>query len=334
MRTIPSVVLQEMLAQHSQSVMLSLLKIDHASFPDGPIFLVNDKVGLVRGNLLLRSEEFDNAVWTKDTGVVVTANQSTAPDGSSGMDQIDLTSAANFTGVGQPVASVPAVSGASRIASVYLKAGTLTNVLVSIQYFNGTFQNADANVNLANGTVTGVGATIKSVGGGVYRVSISLAHNDTNTSTSVKIRRNTTGGTVFAWGAQLVEGSAVPAYIPTTTTAAAILTYEALPFNLDLPNDLDGDELPVLQLTIDNVSRKLVAPLRTVTTPPTVQAEIISLLAYGELVTDIGPLDFVLQDIEMDVHRITVSLAYEADYLNMAATKGHFDPASAPALFS
>jgi hypothetical protein len=45
-------------------------------------------IELVPYNLLSRSEEFDNAVWIKGSGVSVTANTTIAPDGTLTADTL------------------------------------------------------------------------------------------------------------------------------------------------------------------------------------------------------------------------------------------------------
>ena len=55
-------------------------------------FLVEE----ARTNLLLRSEEFDNANWTKSRATV-TANAATAPDGTSNADKLVEDSTASAT---------------------------------------------------------------------------------------------------------------------------------------------------------------------------------------------------------------------------------------------
>lgn len=171
-----------------------------------------------RTNSCLYSEDFTNAAWVADAGLVVTANSVNAPTGTQVADTLDLTSVANFAGVKQAF-SVSADS-ATRTISVYLKAGTLSSIYLTLEYFNGTYVAFDAVANLSAGTVTGTGATISNAGNGWYRVSISGANNGTNTGMSLWIRRGTTGGTVYAFGAQF-EGSVSfsTSYIPTTSTS-------------------------------------------------------------------------------------------------------------------
>lgn len=171
-----------------------------------------------RTNSCLYSEDFTNAAWVAASGLVVTADSATAPTGTQVADTLDLTSVANFAGVKQAFAV--SADSATRTISVYLKAETLSSIYLTLEYFNGTYVSFNAVANLSAGTVTGTGATISNAGNGWYRVAISGANNGTNTGMSLWIRRGTTGGTVYAFGAQF-EGSVdfPTSYIPTTTTS-------------------------------------------------------------------------------------------------------------------
>ena len=69
-------------------------------------------------NLLTFTQEFDNAAWGK-TAATVTANTTTAPDGTSTADTLSADGTSSSHAVIQAVSS-----GFARCSSVYLKAGT------------------------------------------------------------------------------------------------------------------------------------------------------------------------------------------------------------------
>jgi hypothetical protein len=163
-------------------------------------------------NLLLRSEEFDNASWVKysvngPTAPVVTANQSPAPNGSVIADKVVL----------------PAVSGAGARCILYQTA-TLS---ASTTYFISCYLKGDV-----GGEKVWVGQTNNSVWSsvqcnlttswqrfsfafttstaGAYFVTIGVDLFDGSQTAAA-------AQTFYAWGAQLEQASTVGEYIPTTS---------------------------------------------------------------------------------------------------------------------
>ncbi|MFP1683332.1 DUF1833 family protein [Alloalcanivorax sp. C16-1] len=109
-------------------------------------------------------------------------------------------------------------------------------------------------------------------------------------------------------------------------------TYMALPFELTLPPDSE-DEVPALQLKIDNVDRSLAAILRSVTDPPSVDVEILRVDEAGTVTSEMGPLSFSLLDASIGAAAVTLKIGYLVDVLNEPATKEIFNPSLAPGLF-
>jgi hypothetical protein len=192
-------------------------------------------------NLLTFSQEFDNAAWTK-TNATVTANTTTAPDGTSTAEKLVSTSAS----IGPDVRRTPGVSitsGTVFTASFFAKAGEVS--LVAINNFDTASRTTY--FNLATGTVgtvaAGSTATITDVGNGWYRCTTTRTAAAV-TTLGFTIQAQTTEGTwsqtigdgLFLWGAQLEQRSSVTAYTPTTTQP--ITNY-----------------VPVLQSAANNVAR-------------------------------------------------------------------------------
>ncbi len=106
-------------------------------------------------------------------------------------------------------------------------------------------------------------------------------------------------------------------------------TYVGLPFDVDMPEERD-DRLGHVTLTIDNVDRKIVTAIRSLTSAPSVTMEII--LASDLNTLEAGPFPFTLRDTEWDSLTVTGVLSFE-DVLNEPYPGDSFTPATHPGLF-
>jgi hypothetical protein len=182
-----------------------------------------------RVNLLLRSEEFDNAGWTK-TNSTITANATTAPDGTLTGDK-HVPNLAAIMGVGATETRVfqspSATSGTSYTFTIYAKAGEFDQ----IEFGLIATPTVTARFSLNLGTViSGSGASIEPAGNGWYRCALTvtagatgaLAIRWTAQSSTVLVGDGTSG--IFVWGAQFEAGTFATSYVPTvasTVTRAA-----------------------------------------------------------------------------------------------------------------
>jgi hypothetical protein len=198
---------------------LNIPRLDYTS-GSCPSILVEPQ----RTNLYLRSEEFDNASWTK-IAANVTANATTSPSGNLTAEKLIATAASSTHLIVQQPAG--AVSGTTATVSVFAKASELSR----IQFLNNGGGLGVANFNLSAGTATlvsGVSASIQNVGNGWYRcimsyiptitgnynIQIRLADSSGNTT----FLGNGTDG-LFIWGAQIEAGANATSYIPTTSAS-------------------------------------------------------------------------------------------------------------------
>ena len=173
-------------------------------------------------NLALRSEEFNDASWTK-TNSTITANTAVSPDGLMTGDSI--TSNAGL--LGRAEQAISQTTGTTYTLSTFAKANQYTFCQLRI---TGTVVATitRAYFNLTTGTITGAvncTASITPVGNGWYRCSITY----TTILTAAALLRvygqvdaaDTVGdGTsgIYLWGAQMEQSSTVGEYIPTTST--------------------------------------------------------------------------------------------------------------------
>ena len=178
-----------------------------------------DPFGYAQQNLVLYSQQFDNAAWAK-TNATVSADIVTAPDGTNTADKLVEGSTTGF----HYIARSDAIIGVSQVFSVYAKAAERTQIALQLGANAPTFD-------LAAGTSSS-GGTIQSVGNGWYRCSFTGTPVNQNTqiytvaSGSASYAGNGTSG-VYIWGAQVNTGSTALPYLATTSAAAWVPNYVA-----------------------------------------------------------------------------------------------------------
>jgi hypothetical protein len=177
-------------------------------------------------NLLLRSEEFDNASWIK-SGATVTADAIDAPDGNTTADLIVETSGGSEHQIFQLVSFV---SGIEYAVSFFAKAKERSNLQINLNdaafptQSEARFDLIEKDVSFSGPGITN--SEIKQLQDGWFFCSVS-AVCDTTTTTAVSIRlmNSPTGlgysgdgaSGLYLWGAQLEAGSAPTSYIATTS---------------------------------------------------------------------------------------------------------------------
>jgi hypothetical protein len=216
----------------------------------------NGLVEIPRTNLVLQSQTFDNASWIK-TAATITANASTAPDGTLTADKfIPNTSATNHA-----INSNSFTSGTNTI-SVYAK-------MDGYRYLVILSATANASFDLMNGVVANnsgggfVSYSITNAGNGWYRcvltaTSISSIFISGGSSSAPAFFNGAGDGTsgIYIWGAQVELGNALTEYIP---TVASIRTK----FAGITQDGSSASNIPRLDYTNSSCPSILVEPQRT-----------------------------------------------------------------------
>jgi hypothetical protein len=208
-------------------------------------------------NLVLYSEQFDNAAYSKDN-ITITANATTSPDGNTTAEQMAETATTGLHHLSQDKSNVW-VASSTYVLSCYAKNVDATYINLVLRGTTGNIANVEFNVstgavNRTNALGTGfsvVSSSITSVGNSWYRcvavintgtnvsagtLYIGLSDGTTAFDTNGRVSYTGTSKSIYIWGMQAEQRSAVTAY--TATTTQAITNY-----------------IPVLQTAASGVAR-------------------------------------------------------------------------------
>ena len=193
-----------------------------------------------RRNLLTYTEQFDNAAWAKGVSATVTANATTAPDGTLSADSLTN----SVSGANNWVSQTNSLSTTTTYTATVFAKKLNTDYLV-ITVYDGTNGNR-CWFNLATGVI---GSTAL-VGSGLTSISYSIIQatsgwyrcNMVFTTKSVTnitvyygfydldgVLSQSANKTNYIWGAQLEQASTASAYQQIVTPEISYLTYQPQP---------------------------------------------------------------------------------------------------------
>lgn len=218
-------------------------------------------------NLLLGSEEFDDASWSK-LRASVTANDIASPDGTTTADKLTVDSTSASTHLVQSN-SISFTSGNTYTKSVYAKAGNGSGagryILLETDSFARWSNDGHVRFDLVNGVVQGGAGSVfsnsdfkmESFGNGWFRCSINMICASTGSaaqeiqmsdgSASTNFDGNGTDF-IYIWGGQVEEANDTSSYIPTTS---ASVTRASDNLSIDAANIPDPDAEYSIGMTFD-----------------------------------------------------------------------------------
>lgn len=185
-----------------------------------------------RSNLLLYSNDLDNAWWVKSNSTL-TSNAIAAPDGTVTAEKFIPDNGATTLASVVSTNITKAASAISYVFSFFVKAGGFSTFLVRARDSANNANRIENVFNLSTFAVSGAATTgtftnrtftYQDFGNGWYRCALGFT---TGTETSINVRiagtaAETGDGTsgIYLWGAQLEAGAFPTSYIPTTTATA------------------------------------------------------------------------------------------------------------------
>ena len=223
-----------------------------------------------RTNVLLRSEEFDNAYWINN-GATIIANDTTSPDGTTNADRLTA------TGGGFGIVRFSTWNATNKVASCFVKANT-SNIFrianVSASGGSVTFNLSTLNIT----ATTGFTGTIEVFKDGWFRCT---AIDTLGRSGTFSLGVTSVSESVYIWGAQLEAGSYATSYIPTVgstvTRNADVISKTGIS---DLINSTEG----VLYAEIKGfISQDTIEPNRYITLTNGTSNERVALLLGGNI---------------------------------------------------
>ena len=188
-------------------------------------------------NLILYSQDFSQTGWNKSE-TTITANTTTAPDGSLTASKLVENSANN---VHYMDISRTYVTGLAHTYSIYLKASGRSHVMMRFYSDNSVFTSSvvwfDLSAGVVGFTSSGITAAIQNAGNGWYRIiatrttgasavgyiGLYLSNVLGTTADSPSYSGNGSNG-VFIWGGQIEQSTTAGPYVRTAGVVSPVPT--------------------------------------------------------------------------------------------------------------
>ena len=223
-----------------QSASNNVARFDHDPATGESLGLLIEEA---RTNDIRASEDFTAGTWSVFGGMTVSANQTTAPDGTTTADKlIEHSSGSDGPRIVDFISHAPLSTDTSCVFSCFLKNNDARYVGLAVRSSGSS--NFNAEFDLQEGVVVSSGkhgnstftsVEMKSYGNGWYRCVI-IGKTDTSSVASDMLIVSITdgsgvnatgfgdnftgdGSSIFAWGAQFAEATFETSYIPTSGSA-------------------------------------------------------------------------------------------------------------------
>ena len=178
------------------------------------------------GNYMLYSQQIDNAYWDK-YAFSVTANQATAPDGTTTADLID-----DGTNTGIHAIEENETIGFGGVATISIHAKYVDTQYLVLAIYDTSYRAVAFDIQngtIGNKSLSTLIPTIEDLGNGWYRCAVTHPTNTRNNPFfTFGLRDDDVAGFLtsagsnrqaYVWGAQMEDGLVARDYIETTTTA-------------------------------------------------------------------------------------------------------------------
>ena len=112
----------------------------------------------------------------------------------------------------------------------------------------------------------------------------------------------------------------------------ALGEYEPFAFQLALAPETE-DQMPQVQMTIDNIDRKILRAILTLPAGERVSMSMEVVLASQPDVVEVGPVDYKFLSINFDQAQITGTLGFDDDLFNVTLGQT-YTPVNSPGVFA